>query len=391
MRILLIHPHDIFSPSEPWTRRIRAFAKEFTKSGHEVKLVYFPSADSNTGNKEPAFPVGYEVISLSRSQSPVIFIKNIIEITKLAKWSDVVHFQKCHHYAALPAVIASYITGKHLHYDWDDWEEQIWYESCGESAHSLFIGSFFKILERVLPLLSDTLSVSSSCLRDLALGFGVSEKNIYLAPVGADPEEFDLNLDGSEIRKKYNIASPLILYVGQLHGAQYIDLFIKAANIILHNEPGVKFMIVGKGFMEESLKRLTFELGINDKVIFTGSVPHDEIPQYIAAADICVAPFKDTKAVRCKSPLKIVEYMAMGKPVVASSVGEARIMLGGVGVMVSPGDYRALAGGISRLLKDNVLKENLGIFARKRIEKKYNWRNISSCLVAAYKNNAAEQ
>jgi glycosyltransferase involved in cell wall biosynthesis len=65
-------------------------------------------------------------------------------------------------------------------------------------------------------------------------------------------------------------------------------------------------MIVGEGFMERSLRNLTYELGIQDKVIFTGAVPHDKIPQYISAADICVAPFRDTKVSRCKSPLKIV-------------------------------------------------------------------------------------
>jgi glycosyltransferase involved in cell wall biosynthesis len=95
-------------------------------------------------------------------------------------------------------------------------------------------------------------------------------------------------------------------------------------------------MIVGEGFLEKSLRELVKDLGIEDKVIFTGSVPHHKIPEYISSADICVAPFRDTKVTRCKSPLKIVEYMAMGKAIVAGNVGEVRRLLGGIGILVEP-------------------------------------------------------
>jgi glycosyltransferase involved in cell wall biosynthesis len=378
----MIHPHDVHSPVEPWTRRIKSLAIELVKNGYEVRLVYFPL--SNGGNQKPHFLDGYEVIPFNRYPSPIVFLKNTLKFINLGRWADIIHFQKCHHYASIPAVVAAYLNRKPLHYDWDDWEGMIWYESCGRNLHSKFIGFSFKILERFLPILSDTVSVSSEYLENLALSFGVRKENIFSIPVGADLAHFNPNINGGGIKSTYNITGPLILYIGQLHGAQYIDLFIKAANVVLHKNPSVSFMIVGEGFMEKQLRKLAEELGIEDKIIFTGSMPHHKIPEYIAAADICVVPFRDTKVTRCKSPLKIVEYMAMGKAIVASNVGEVRRMLGGVAVLVEPGNFHSLAEAILKLLTDRRLKENLGIFARRRAENKYNWSVSASSLLLAY-------
>jgi len=176
----------------------------------------------------------------------------------------------------------------------------------------------------------------------------------------------------------------MVLYIGQLHGAQYIDLFIKAAKEVLSKNTEVVFMIVGEGFMERNLRDLALRLGISDKVIFTGAVAHNEIPRYIAAADVCVAAFKDTKVTRCKSPLKIAEYMACGKAVVASNVGEVRRMLGGVGILVDPDDANSLAEGILRIIGDKDLGDRLGKFARIRVEEKYNWVKTTANLFVAY-------
>lgn len=382
-RILMVHPHDIYSSVEPWTRRIKSLASELIKNGYEVKIIYFPVSYSKVSKDYSED--GYGVIPFNRYPSPFLFLKNILKFIQLGRWADVIHLQKCHHYASIPAVISAYFNKKPLHYDWDDWEEMIWYESCGTNRHSRFIGLSFKILERFLPVLSDTVSVASECLKELALSFGLKAENIFPIPVGADLEQFNPVIEGDRIKQKYKITGPLILYVGQLHGAQYIDLFIKAMNIVLHKNKKVSFMIVGEGFMERKLKSLVAELGIAEKVIFTGSVPHHEIPEYIAAADICVAPFRDTKVTRCKSPLKIVEYLASGKAIVASNVGEVKKMVGGVGVLVKPDNFHLLAQGILRLLVDKELRDSIGRLARQRAENIYNWRVSTLSLMSAYK------
>ncbi len=379
----MIHPHDLFDKAEPWTIRIKSIALEFAKRAHGVRLCYFPLIINE--RHYPHNIDSVELIPFSRIPAPKAFIENTVKLVRLCRWADIVHFQKCHHYASIPTVIAAYIAGKPLHYDWDDWEEKIWYESCGKGLHSKFIGISFKVLERYLPVLASSVSCASAYLKNLTHRFGVRKEYIFDSPVGADLERFRPGLKGDQVREKYNIKGDLVLYIGQLHGAQYVDLFIKAANVVLHKRPDVRFMIVGEGFLEHKLKELTYDLGIGDKIIFAGAVSHDEIPYYIASANICVAPFKDTEVTRCKSPLKIVEYLASGKAIVASNVGEVRRMVGGIGILVEPDNYHALAEGISKLLKERDLVDNLGRFARKRAENKYNWSETASSLLMAYK------
>ncbi len=380
----MIHPHDPLDKSEPWTIRVTSIAHEFTKKGHWVKLCYFPLAL----NKKhlPGQINAVELVPLDRNPSPLVFFKNIKTLLSLCEWADIVHFQKCHHYASVPAVIAAYIKKKPLHYDWDDWEEKIWFESCGRGLHSRFIGFSFKVLERTLPVLADSVSCASGHLKSLAERFGVRGVRLSETPVGADMEKFNPSISGEAVRKKHELLNheEIVLYVGQLHGAQYVDLFIKAANIILHKRPNTRFFIVGEGFMEWKLRRMVHELGLGSRVIFTGSVPHSEIPFYIAAATVCVAPFKDTLVTRCKSPLKIVEYMAMGKAIVASDVGEVRKMLGGVGILTSPGDHNAMAEGILLALEDPELRKNLEKASRERAELRYDWPKTAATLLAAY-------
>ncbi|MFA5004890.1 MAG: glycosyltransferase family 4 protein [Candidatus Omnitrophota bacterium] len=384
MNILLVHPHDIFDKSEPWTVRILSLAEEFARNNHSVKLCYFPAL---LGNQKPARKIAsIDLIPLNRTPSPFVFLKNCRLITTMGQWADIIHFQKCHYYASLPAVIAAYLKNKPLHYDWDDWEEQIWYESCGRGLHSTFIGLSFKLLERILPVLSDSVSCASEHLKELTRKLGVDDEFIFEAPVGADLEKFHSGISGAHVKQAYRIEEneELVLYIGQLHGAQYVDLFIRAAELVLNKQQNVKFMIVGDGFLKSSLRQLVYDLELQNKVIFTGAVEHDTIPSYIAASSICVAPFRDTAVTRCKSPLKIVEYMASGKAIVASNVGEARKMLSGAGILTKPGDHKALAEGMSRLLTDKDLREKLGAEARKKAVEQFNWQSTASKIMCAY-------
>lgn len=386
MKILMLHPHDIFSPSEPWTIRIVSLAREFRDKGHQVKLAYCPlSIDEEKWDIDLE---NIEIISLNRKAGLHSLFYNIKKIKEIAEWTDIIHFQKCFHYVSIPALICGWFLNKPLHYDWDDWEEKIWYHSNRKSIHTLIFGNFIRLLERSLPMVVDTISASSKKLEELCISFGVKKSAIFNTPVGADLKKFSPAISGEEIKRKYHLDKKItILYLGQLHGGQYVNMFIQAANVVLHKQPNAIFLIVGQGFMLDRLRESVLRLDIEDKVIFTGSVQHELIPQYISASDICVAPFENNEVTICKSPLKIVEYMAMQKAVVASNVGEARKMLGGVGILVEPGNFYSLAEGVLKLLRDRCLKDKLGMMARQRAEKRYNWSKTASSLLAAYTKN----
>jgi len=376
MRVLLIHPHDIFSRSEPWTSRIVNIGKELKKKGHEVRLIYFPLS----GEEMEWYEIPFPAIPLSRKRGWWILALNTLRLLRWVGWAEVVHFQKCFHHSALPAVISAWLLGKPLHYDWDDWEYQIYHY---RKPPSRLVGKYLWIVERLLPILVETVSVSSSALRQLAMDWGVKEDRIYSAPVGADIETFKPDDSGRWVRERYGISKELVLYMGQLHGGQYAELFIESAALLKSRYPEVNFMIVGGGYRLRELREYSEKLKAH--VIFTGSVPHEEIPRYINACDIAVACFEENPITRCKSPLKIAEYMACGKPVVASDVGEVRGMLGEAGLLVPPGDSQALAEGIEKLLLNPSLRRELGRKGRERAEKIYNWANITENLLRAYR------
>ncbi|MBN1492934.1 MAG: glycosyltransferase family 4 protein, partial [Candidatus Omnitrophica bacterium] len=374
------HPHDIYSPSEPWTIRIKQIGHEFVKAGHTVTLVYFPLDPQQIG-KETDYN-GVRVIALDRRVGLHRLFRNIGILAQLARTCNIVHFQKYHYYCSIPAMIAALICGTPIHYDWDDWETKIWYFS---NPKNHFVGGFIDLFEKILPRIANTVSVSGRHVRQLCLHEGVKAENIFAAPVGANLEAFhpDSHMNGT-IKTKFGIGHSLVLYLGQLHGGQYVELFIKAIPQVIVKRPDVTFMIVGDGYRRQELEMLARDLGVLQHLIFTGTVPHDDIPYYIGDADVCVACFEENDITRCKSPLKIAEYMASGKAVVASCVGEVRNMLGGLGILTEPGDPRSLAEGIVRLLADRALRERLRFKTRQRVEQRYNWRVTARNILNAY-------
>ncbi|MBU9888722.1 MAG: glycosyltransferase family 4 protein [Candidatus Omnitrophica bacterium] len=383
MKILMIHPHDLYSPMEPWTIRVLRLADELGKRGHEVQLVYFP-----LNRREENAYRGIRILPLDRAISVRAFWKNTALLCEFAAWADVIHLQKSHFYAAVPAAFAAYRTGKPLHYDWDDWEEKIFYASVRrKSPTTLLTGLSFFMMERCLPLLADSMSVASEALKRLALRRGARKEKVVMVPVGGDLQQFRPDRLPGGVRKKYGIKDALIvLYHGQLHSCQYVRQFLQAIKSIAgkSGRSGLKFMILGSGTELGPLQAYAADLGVMDRVIFTDFVPHADVPEYVAAADICVAPFEDNEVTRCKSPLKVVEYLASGKPIVASDVGEVRNMVEGAGILVAPGDAEALAGGILKLADHEALRKELGAAARGRAETRYNWSVSAENLERAY-------
>lgn len=384
MKILMIHPHDIFSYSEPWTIRIVSLARQLKAGNNQVKLAYCP-----LGSKEAKRKLelgGVELITLSRKAGFHNLFSNYLKIKEACRWADVIHFQKYFHYISLPALLCSWQLNKPVHYDWDDWEEKIWDHSNKKSLHALFFGRLIRLLETHIPRLADTVSVSSRKLEEICLELGVERERIFRAPVGADLDKFGPHISGKRIRVECGLdGKPLIMYIGQLHSGQYVHILLEAANIVLHHYPDSTFMIIGKGHMLSQLKELVRQRGVENRVIFTDALSYELIPEYIAAADICVAPFEDNEITICKSPLKVAEYLASGKPIVASMVGEMRNMVGGAGLLVKPGNHVVLAEGIISLLKDAGLRQRMGLISRRRAETTYNWSHTAEEIFKAYK------
>jgi glycosyltransferase involved in cell wall biosynthesis len=387
LRLLMLHPHDI--RYFPWTIRIVKFAEILAKRGHEVTLVHpeIRWQELSSFPKGPVFQVPddapYRVVRLGERY--VHMARNLRTVIGLAGKADLIHVQKCFASVALPALIASRKWDLPLHYDWDDYEEAI-IRSVADNTPRAF-PTLTRFYERRLYRYADTISVSSEGIRQLALGRGFPGDRIFPAPVGADLEMYQTNLDGSFVRRQGPRpigSAPLVLYLGQLEGAAYAELVLKAASLVRERVPGVRFMVLGGGHFLKPLRRQASGLGLDSTVDLPGYAPRHLVPYYVAAADVAVGCFEDNEITRCKSPLKIAEYMAAGKAIVASRVGEVTTMLGDCGILTGPGDAASLAEGIERFLQDPELRRIHGERARQRSENMYNWAWSVDHLERAY-------
>jgi glycosyltransferase involved in cell wall biosynthesis len=379
MHILMFHPHDLFT--EPWTIRIIKLAEVMVQKGHRVTLCYFPSRERREEGLivRETLPQGPEYLEFGKKRRDVP--SNLARASALARTADVIHVQKSYLSAFIPAFWAARRAGLPLHYDWDDDEAGIaryWVKST--------LGRWkIELAEVAAPHLATTVSVASGFLRDLAKRRGVRDACLFDAPVGADLTEFDARASLPCVSYPQVPGVKFwVLYVGQLEGANYASLLIDAFAGVVKVRKDIGLLIVGGGFGLAALERQIAELTLQERVFLTGYVTHESIPSIMANGDIGVACLADTPNARAKSPLKVVEYLAAGMPVVGTAVGEINRMIDGCGVLVPSGDSSAMRDAIIGLIDDPARRHELSKRARQRVHDQYNWERTAERLLAAY-------
>jgi glycosyltransferase involved in cell wall biosynthesis len=181
---------------------------------------------------------------------------------------------------------------------------------------------------------------------------GIPETKMMPYPNGVDIRAFQ-DKDGTGLRKKYGLDDlKVIIYVGTLGKGRHLEVLIRAFSEVRGKKANLKLLVVGEGSDEDNLKGLAKELGIESDVIFTEQVPQADVPNFIAVSDIGVSPVPPFYFYKLSSPIKIFEYMAMGKPVVANEeIPEHKEVLeeSGGGILV-PFTAEAFASAIIQLL-----------------------------------------
>jgi glycosyltransferase involved in cell wall biosynthesis len=159
-------------------------------------------------------------------------------------------------------------------------------------------------------------------------------------------------------------SKPCVGFVGRLYSFQGVDYLIKAAPYVLEKMPHTMFLIVGDGAERENLEKLAESEDVADRFLFFGEVPFQKVPDFIGACDVCLALKRPLRS--GYSPLKLYEYMACGRPVVASNLDGFEILSEHeAGCLVEPTDFQGTARQIVDLLKDEELQKRMGINGRK--------------------------
>jgi len=140
------------------------------------------------------------------------------------------------------------------------------------------------------------------------------------------------------------------------------------------HHPASRLLIVGDGPERERITRALDERGLLESTLFTGAVAPGEVPGFLASMDVAVAPYPPLSTFYF-SPLKVYEYMAAGLPVVASRIGQLRTLIEpeSNGLLVEPGDAKALAEALERLRNDPELRARLGQSARAMVLRTHTW------------------
>jgi glycosyltransferase involved in cell wall biosynthesis len=209
--------------------------------------------------------------------------------------------------------------------------------------------------------------------------YNVPEEKIVVMGNGANIDLFR-PIDQEEAQKELQMDKDVsyVCFVGNIAPWQGIGYLIQAAPSILLQCPDTRFLIVGNGSMKRECMKQAEKLGIQDKFIFTGSVPYERVPIYINASDICVAPFIRKRNMKIGlSPLKVFEYLACEKPIVSSDILNLEfIEEQNLGILVKPEDPQDLAKAVIKLLKDDMLRKEMGKRGRKYVVKNHSWEAI---------------
>jgi len=221
--------------------------------------------------------------------------------------------------------------------------------------------------------------VVSETLKHWMAGIGVAPERVTVAANGVDVERFAGGAAGAaEVRQRHGlVGKPVIGFVGTLKGWHGTASLVRAFAMIARERgetDAPHLLIVGDGPERARLEALVRDEGAAHLVTFTGSIDHNQVPAHIAAMDIVTAPY-DAVPNHYFSPLKIFEYMASGRPVVAAEIGQIATCLrdGETSLLYRPGDVSSLAARMTRLLDDPAMGEALGQAAQRVARERHGW------------------
>ena len=230
---------------------------------------------------------------------------------------------------------------------------------------------------------------------DIVIATNESYKKVAIERGGMAPEKVYVVRSGPSL-ERMKIMSPveglkrgrrhLVGYVGVMGRQDGVHYLLGAARHIVHSlgRRDIHFGLVGDGPEMPELRRLTRTYDLEEFITFTGRVPDREMLEMLNTADVCVNPDVYNEMNDLSTMNKVMEYMALGKPIVQFDLKEGRFSAGEASLYAKPNDEVDLAEKVIQLLEDPEARERMGNYGRKRIEEELQWKYEAPRLLAAY-------
>jgi glycosyltransferase involved in cell wall biosynthesis len=391
MKIAMIAPFA-FKPKATVNARTFPMAQALVARGHQVTVLVPPYdnlPDAGRAFERDGVQVRNLALKRVHAFTPLFAARRLAHLARM-EHADVVHVFKPVGYAALAGMMLSLFTRVPLVTDSDDWEGGGGWNSI--NPYPWHWRLFFDFQERWLPSHSQAVTVASRTLETQMWGMGIPPSRVFYVPNCPSPS-FLLGRsrlqerDPRQVRHELGIGdAPMAVYVGHITRGDDLDLAIDAFAQLRNRLATARLVIVGTGEGYERLERLVKERGLAESVIFAGWVDHQEVPAYLAAADVALYPYRDSLVNRAKCSIKILEYMAMGKAIVTHRVGQNVEYLenGRSGILAEPGSVTEFADGLEAVLTDRNLARRLGAEARRRVESSFSWQQRAADVERAY-------
>ncbi|MFM9916848.1 MAG: TIGR04063 family PEP-CTERM/XrtA system glycosyltransferase [Rhizobacter sp.] len=214
-------------------------------------------------------------------------------------------------------------------------------------------------------------------LRSDIVSRGVSSDKVTVIPNAVDVDSFSPGGEPDEnLRSQLGLAGcEVVGFIGSFYAYEGLDLLLEALPEMLRRRPQVRVLLVGGGPQEAALKAQAQRLGLSDRVIFTGRVPHAEVQRYYDLVDVLAYPRHSMRLTDLVTPLKPLEAMAQGRVMVASDVGGHKELIrhGETGWLFKAGSAAALAGSVTDLLGQRERWPDLRRAGREFVERERNW------------------
>ena len=230
-------------------------------------------------------------------------------------------------------------------------------------------------------------------LRADIVGRGIPAAKVTVIPNAVDIETFQLSGEPDPVlREQLGLTGTTVVgFVGSFYAYEGLDLLLDAFPALLQTRPELRLLLVGGGPQDAKLKAQAERLGVADKIIFTGRVPHSEVSRYYDQIDLLAYPRHSMRLTELVTPLKPLEAMAQGRLFVASDVGGHKELIrdGETGRLFKAGSAEALAAAIDDMLAHRERWPAMRAAGRHFVEDVRNWTNSVANYRAVYQRLAA--